>query len=291
MKLVLGSAQFGTPYGLFNKKKISLKNIQRIEKFILDKEINFIDTAFAYGDSEIIIGNSKLNKLNIITKIKIPENKKKDIKNFVQEEIFKSLSRLKVAHIYGLLVHDVTDLFGTRGKIFLSCLQNLKKKKIIKKIGVSIYSPNELKKIWKFWKPDIVQAPFNVFDQRILTSGWIDILKKFKIQIFVRSCFLQGLLICKKYNLLKIDQDLKFSLDQFNYWCRLNKISNLQASLNFVKQFKRIDFVVVGFNDYIQLKEIVNAFKKKNKKLPNNFRINNPTIIDPRKWNLKKIKF
>lgn len=291
MKLVLGSAQFGMPYGLFNKKKISLKNIQRIEKFILDKKINFIDTAFAYGDSEIIIGNSKLNKLNIITKIKIPENRKKDIKTFVQEETYKSLSRLKVARIYGLLVHDVKDLFGTRGKIFLSCLKNLKKKKIIKKIGVSIYSPNDLKKIWKFWKPDIVQAPFNVFDQRILTSGWINILKKFNIKIFVRSCFLQGLLICKKYNLLKIDKDLKFSLDRFNYWCRLNKISNLQASLNFVKQFKRIDFVVVGFNDYIQLKEIVNAFKKKNKKLPNNFRINNSTIIDPRKWNLKKIKF
>ena len=74
-----------------------------------------------------------------------------------------------------------------------------------------------------------------------------------------------------------------------------SKLSSHIVNISYVEYnlvpFKRIDFVVVGFNDYIQLKEIVNTFKKKNKKLPNNFRINNSTIIDPRKWNLKKIKF
>ena len=78
------------------------------------------------------------------------------------------------------MVHDYKDLLGNRGKKFLKELQLLKKKKLVKKIGISIYDPSELEKIWKFWKPDLVQAPFNLFDQRILNSGWVDILKKKK---------------------------------------------------------------------------------------------------------------
>ena len=74
MKLVLGSANLGTNYGLF-KNKISLKEFKKIEKLVLLSKINFIDTATSYVNSEKIIGNSKLKNLNIITKIKLPNNK------------------------------------------------------------------------------------------------------------------------------------------------------------------------------------------------------------------------
>jgi aryl-alcohol dehydrogenase-like predicted oxidoreductase len=92
-------------------------------------------------------------------------------------------------------VHDFNDLLGKQGKKYLYALQELKRRKIISKIGVSIYDPDEIGKIWKIWKPDIVQFPLNVFDNRILYSGWIDILKKFQIKMYARSVFLQGLLI------------------------------------------------------------------------------------------------
>ena len=41
----------------------------------------------------------------------------------------------------------------------------------------------------EIWKPDLVQIPLNLFDHRFLQSGWLNILKKNKIQIFARSCF------------------------------------------------------------------------------------------------------
>tara|TARA_B100000795_G_scaffold52994_1_gene34730 strand:+ start:313 stop:1188 length:876 start_codon:yes stop_codon:yes gene_type:complete len=288
MRLVIGGAQLGMSYGIFNNKKISKKEIIKIEKIIKKSNIKYIDTASSYGVSEKIIGNNKLNKLNIITKIKLPiAIQKKDIRKFVNKKIKSSLIKLRVKNIYGLLVHDYKDLIGNKGEFFLSCLKELKQKNLVKSIGLSIYNPVELKKIWKFWKPDIIQAPFNVFDQRIIKSGWVDILKKSNVKIFTRSCFLQGLLLGNQDS-LQIPKKQRELLSSFNKWCVSKKISRLKACLHFVKQFKNIDFVLAGFNDYDQLNEILHIFNQKNTKIPRKFFTNNLNLIDPRKWQYKK---
>jgi aryl-alcohol dehydrogenase-like predicted oxidoreductase len=286
MKLAIGSAQIGMNYGLLNNKKISRKEFKKIEKLVLKSEINFIDTATSYGNSEYIIGNSKLKNLHIITKIKLPNNKNINIKNWVFKKILRSLNKLKIKKIYGVLIHDYRDLLGKNGGSYLLSLQELKKKKIIKKIGISVYDPQEIKKIWKFWKPDLIQVPFNSLDNRILDSGWINILKKFKVKIFARSVFLQGLLITDDIH-FKINKGYKILLNKYKNWCYKNNISLLQASIHFVKQFKKIDYLLVGFNNYNQLKEIIDVFKKKQIIIPKKFSTNKKNLIDPRKWNSK----
>jgi aryl-alcohol dehydrogenase-like predicted oxidoreductase len=284
MKLVIGSAQLGMNYGLFNKKKISIKEFKKIEKLVLNSNINFIDTATSYGDSESIIGNSDLKNLNIITKTKLPKNKNIDIKNWLSNEIIRSLKRLKVKKIYGVLIHDYKDILGKRGKVYLLSLQELKKKNFIDKIGISIYDPKELKKIWKFWKPDLVQAPLNPIDNRILNSNWLNVLKKNRIKIYARSIFLQGILI-NDYSSLEINKKYKLILDKLKNWCYKNNISMLRACIDFVRQFKEIDYLVVGFNNYNQLKEIISVFKKKKINVPKIFSSNKKKLIDPREWN------
>jgi aryl-alcohol dehydrogenase-like predicted oxidoreductase len=284
MKLVIGSAQLGMNYGLFNNRKIKLKEFKKIEKLVLKSKINFIDTAISYGDSENIIGSSKLKNLHIITKIKLPSKKNIQVRDWALKEISKSLYKLKIKKIYGVLVHDYKDLLGKYGKDYLLSLQELKKKKIIKKIGISIYNSHEIKKIWKFWRPDLIQVPFNPLDNRILDSGWVDVLRKFKVKIFARSVFLQGLLI-NEDNSFIINKNHKILLNKFKNWCYKNNISLLQACIHFVKQFKKIDYLIVGFNNYNQLKEIIDVFKKKHINIPRKFSTNKINLIDPRKWN------
>ena len=283
MKLALGAVQFGKNYGLVNGKKIKNYDFKKIEKLIFRSGIKFIDTSINYGSSEKIIGNSNFNKLNIITKIKLPK-KNINVDQWLKKKIHTSLTKLKVNKIYGILVHDYKDLLGSRGKKYLKYLYHLKNKKIVQKIGVSIYSPNDLKKIWSFWKPEIVQFPLNVLDQRFSKSRWIATLKKFKILIFVRSCFLQGLLLSDYRSNSKFKKFYKI-LDKFSNWCRLNNISRLQACIDFVKIKKNIDYLVVGFNNYSQFKEILKSFEnKKIIKIPDIFISNKLNLIDPRKW-------
>jgi aryl-alcohol dehydrogenase-like predicted oxidoreductase len=284
MRLVIGSAQIGMNYGLFNNKKISHKEFKRIETLVIKSKINFVDTATSYGDSENIIGNSKLKNLNIITKIKLPNKKIINVRNWLFKEISKSLSKLKVKKIYGVLIHNYKDILGKNGKNYLLSLQELKRKKIIKKIGISVYDSIELKKFWKFWKPDIVQVPFNIFDNRILDSGWLNILKKSKVKVFARSIFLQGLLI-NDDNCIKINKKYKILLNKYKNWCLRNNISPIHGCIHFVKQFKKFDYLVVGFNNYNQLKEIIDSFKRKQVIIPKKFSTNIINLIDPRKWN------
>jgi aryl-alcohol dehydrogenase-like predicted oxidoreductase len=236
MRLAIGTAQFGFKYGIFNKKKIDIKEFKKIEKLILKSKVTFIDTAINYGESETVIGKSKLKKLSIITKIKIP-NGNVCLNNWVNKTIKSSLARLKVNSIYGVLVHDFRDVLGVKGRLYLKILRELKKRGIIKKIGLSIYNPMELKKVWKFWKPDIVQAPFNIFDQRLLNQGWIKKLKKNKKEIFVRSCFLQGLLI-NDYTLINNFKNNKKLLDQFAEWCKLKNITRQGSERNYYNFLK-----------------------------------------------------
>ena len=284
MKIAIGSANLGTKYGIFGKKKFKIKEIRKVEKLLSKSKIKFIDTAHQYKYSEEIIGKSKLKNLNIITKIKLPKQSSLSTNKLVDKIIFKSLKRLNKKTIYSVLVHDYRDLLGKKGKEFLIELKMLKRSGLVKNIGISIYDPEELNKIWKFWKPDLVQIPLNLFDQRILDSGWLNILKKNKTQIFARSCFLQGLLI-GDYNSLTIPKNLYLHLKKFDNWCTLNKISRLKACLDFVRQINKIDCIVVGFNDSNQLNNILNELKKKNRKISYKLKLSNLNYIDPRRWN------
>ena len=182
-----------------------------------------------------------------------------------------------------MLVHDINDLLKKNGRNYLNCLLNLKKRGIVKNLGLSVYSPEDLSVIWKFWKPDIVQLPFNILDNRFLASNWFTRLKKNKTKIFVRSCFLQGLLISNYKSIKKLKKNKKI-LDKFSNWCLDNNISRIKASLHFVKKYKLIDNLIIGFNSYDQLKEIIKIFSQRTVKIPALFSCNKLSLIDPRRW-------
>ena len=74
---------------------------------------------------------------------------------------------MKVKKIYSLLVHDTSQLEGEFGKNLYKILNNLKNKKFIK-LGVSVYSREELEKIMSKFKIDIVNLPISKFCRRKL---------------------------------------------------------------------------------------------------------------------------
>ena len=94
--------------------------------------------------------------------------------------------------------HNPQDLLGTEGEKIYKILLNLKDEGLISNIGISIYSPKILEDLVPIYSLDIVQAPFNIIDKRIINSGWADKLNNMKIKIHVRSIFLQGLLLIPK---------------------------------------------------------------------------------------------
>ena len=286
-KIVIGTANFSQSYG-FEKRKFS--NINEIPKIIsrltkVTKKKVFFDTSQAYGSSELIMGKyNRKKKLKYITKISF--NKKEKINfNLIKKKVLRSLDNLKIQKLYCLLLHNTEILKNKKKlKVISEGFDKLKEEKYILKKGISIYTINELNEFYKSFKPDVIQIPLNVFDQRFVQSKWANKLKKDKKEIHARSVFLQGLLLKNQNKIPK--KFLKFSAEfkKWFVWLKKNNISNLNACLNFVYNQKIAAKVVVGLENYNQLSQIL-KFKKDKKNL--NFKklaCNKKKLIDPRKW-------
>jgi len=285
MKIGLGTANFGQKYGLTRKNINSNKEIEKILKFSNKSIIKLIDTSDNYGSSETLLGNNNLKNFKIITKLKISVNEKKsdNLENIVFKKIEDSLSKLNIKKLYAILLHNSDDLKGDKKHKLIKVLKKLKKKNLVSKIGVSIYDPKELDFIWPFWKPDIVQCPFNIVDKRIYESGWLNKLKRNKIEIHVRSIFLQGLLLKDKKSIPKKFKNCENIFKKLGNYCKNKNISKMQACINFIKSFKKISYVIIGFENIDQIKKTIKYFNKNQKKYPSLI-CNDAKLINPRLW-------
>ena len=282
MKLILGTAQFGIKYGV-NKLKIKKLEINNIKRVLKKNSLKEFDTAMNYGNSEKIIGNFNIKK-KVITKIKLPINKPKDLKKWFTKKINNTLKNLKAKSLYGLLIHDTSDI-TSKNKEFLNILLDFQKRNFITKIGISVYEVDEIRRILKFWKPEIIQMPINIFDHRFINNNFLVKLKKLNIELHARSCFLQGMLLEKKIRIG--NNKSKKIFYSFVNWCENKKISRLEACIHFVKKIKQIDRLVVGVDNSSHLQEIISSFNKNLISIPDNFMNNDKNLIDPRKWKVR----
>jgi len=229
--------------------------------------INHIDTASLYGDAEFVLGKYKnLQKFKIITKTsKILKSKvtKSDSLELIQA-FKKSLDRLKVSNINGLLVHNTNDLLVEGGEYLIDSLKDLKSQNKVKRIGVSIYESKNLALICDRLKPDIVQLPLNVLDQRFIKDGSLDFLKKKGIEIQARSIFLQGLLFYNNSKFPIFFKKWEKILERWQASCNKQGFSFMEAALSFVINMKEIDRCIIGFENIKQLETCINFLKKKN---------------------------
>lgn len=287
-KLALGSANFGLDYGVANNSgRISESELADILLFAQGAKIKMIDTAQAYGDSEARIGSlCNDTKFNFITKIGA-EVANQTLEHNVINSVKESCSRLNQSRLYAVMLHRPEVLLGNQGGKVVRELQVLKEQGIISKVGVSIYSPEILAAISRLLKLDIVQVPFNIFDQQILTSGWSEKLKSNGVEIHTRSVFLQGLLLLQRSNLP--DHFMKHWPAHFDAWYKFlndNKAKALEVALKFALKQDWIDKIVVGVDNVSQLKELIKIEKSSEQIDFPSLASDDANLIDPSKWKL-----
>ena len=125
---------------------------------------------------------------------------------------------------------------------------------------------------------DVVQIPYSILDRRFET--YFKILKKKKILIFVRSIFLQGALISKRKNYISQSSEVK----TFKSFVNKYKINPKHACIQFVLENKLVDKIIVGVDNYKQLRELLDySYDERLKKLKD-ISSSNLEIIDPRFW-------
>ena len=258
MKLALGTAQFGSPYGVANQfGQVSKEETQRVLRSCQLAGITTIDTASSYGTSEQILGSIGVDRFNIVSKLRALPEDISDVNAWVESEFDQSVKRLNVDVLHGFLLHSPKDLHTGEGKDLLAALVRLKHLGKVKKIGVSVYSPEELASLFLLYKFDIVQCPLNVVDQRLVKTGWLTKLEAYGVEVHTRSSFLQGLLAMPR---IKIP--IKFGCWDYIWspwfdWLKANDISGVEGCLSYSMSLSGVDKLVIGVDSEKQLNELV----------------------------------
>jgi len=285
-RLALGTVQFGLPYGISNQVgQVSRAEAKAMLQLAKVNGINTLDTAIAYGDSETCLGEVGTQGFKVVTKLPAVPDSCTDVNAWVVQQVNESLLRLDLTEIHGLLLHRSDQLLGLNGAMLYQALKALKDNGQVQKIGISIYTPTELDALIPRYRFDLVQAPFNLVDQRLCRTGWMRRLKDEDVEIHTRSAFLQGLLLMSQ-----ADMPDKFSpwsglWHTWNQWMLEKEVSAVQASLAFPLKYPEIDRVVVGADNLSQLAQIVSAANISLQADLPEIHCDDENLINPANWN------
>lgn len=286
-RISLGTAQFGLDYGITNNTgQIDSDEADLILAECLALGINSIDTAIAYGNAESGLGNSGVNSFDVVTKLPpLPKNIK-NIQYWVFESVLASMKRLNLTKLDGLLLHRSADLVGEYGGMLMTALNALKERQIVNKVGISIYDPAELDALGDLvFTLDMVQAPYNAFDQSLEITGWLLKLNTSKIEVQARSIFLQGILLAPPAERGVYFSKWRCHFDLWESWLKESNQTALEACINVVLSNHAIDKIVLGVQDNQQLKEVVEVFASvKIRATPIKLHSTDKLLVHPSNW-------
>lgn len=285
MRLALGTVQFGIPYGIANSRgQVSVDDARDIIKRCRGAGINTIDTAIAYGDSELCLGKIGVEDFNIVTKIPHIPDSIIDIEEWVISQVTHSIQRLNVKSLYAVMLHSPDQLLSENGIKILHALYNLRERGLTKKIGFSCYSVDELEGLFELGSFDIIQIPFNLVDKRLIDSGWLKKLKEKEIEVHTRSSFMQGLLLMPRKEIPKKFEKWDDIWDRWHDWLENNSVSSIEACLSYCLSVTQIDRVVIGVDTPSQLDQIISAVNRGGVHSYPNLRSSDIDLLNPANW-------
>jgi aryl-alcohol dehydrogenase-like predicted oxidoreductase len=288
-KLGLGTVQWGLAYGVGNHSgRPSAEELGHMLGYARSEGISLLDTARMYGDAELRIGTLQTQGMRIVTKMPaLPDAAGQEVGEFLRGTFSESLRNLNANRVYGYLAHRSTDIIGSHGKEVRTFFEDLRASGKVAKVGLSIYEGSEIRNVLRVFRPDIVQLPLNVVDQRLLRDGTLADLKAAGVEIHVRSVFLQGLLLLDLERIPPYFEPMRRLLSRWHARAGEQRLTVTEAALSFVRNLPEVDAVVVGAESLAQLREITVAFRTPCTWDASDLACENPQWLDPRQWKVQ----
>jgi aryl-alcohol dehydrogenase-like predicted oxidoreductase len=284
-RISLGTAQFGQAYGIANRgDRVSRVEAGKIVARAHRVGLDTLDTAPAYSDSEAWLGEIGVNSWRVITKISALPAGCDNVSGWVTKSIEKSLARLRLKSLDGVLLHQPSDLLGQYGSELYAVLDDLRDQAKVRRVGISAYDPDDVAVLTARFKLDIVQAPYNVLDRRMKYSGVLDQLRDLGIEFHARSAFLQGLLLMDATTRPPYFSKWSAIWERWHEWLKDNGITAIQACLRGVLSNSNIAKLVVGVDSQFQLDEMLQAASADVAFPPDSLSSDDTDLLNPSKW-------
>jgi aryl-alcohol dehydrogenase-like predicted oxidoreductase len=275
-KLSLGSVQFGMPYGIANESGVPDDiELAAILQFARVHGVGGIDTAQAYGNAELRLGESGVRDFKITSKVLGTQS--------IREQLLESMRALQIPRLDTVLLHDEAALLGPNGSEIYDQLLDVRATGLVDHIGVSVYSSNVASELIQTYDLDVIQAPVNALDRRFIGDTFQKLMSSKGVMLQARSIFLQGLLIDKNASTRLPNHVDRLPLDMWFAWTEEQVNSSLAQALNFVLSLPQVDSVVLGVDSVTQLAQLVAAATTSYPQGCPEFPFS-PELIDPRGW-------
>ena len=285
-KLILGTVQMGLPYGINNiSGKISLDDSLDILEYAYDKGIEILDSAEAYGNAHQVIGLFHKKYPTKIFKIitKLPNQ----LDTNIVEKVDNYLNELKVKQLHALLFHSFSSYKSGSNKF--DDLRKLKFDKKIKNIGVSVYTNAEIEEVILNEEIDIVQLPFNLFDNNNLRGELLEKAKSKGKTIHTRSALLQGLFFKDANDRNETVRRLRNELMILSDITKKQNVTISQLALSYCLHQNTIDNVLIGVDSINQLKDNIQSVNYNITSQAineiNKIKVKNMELLNPSLWN------
>lgn len=257
-RLGLGTVQFGQAYGVSNPAgQVAPPEVAAILRRAAATGLSVLDTAANYGEAERVLGAvpQLTQPFRLVTKTIALKNGL----DAVLARARQSVATLGRKPVDLLLVHFASDLRDEGGREFWNTLLALRDEGLFKGIGISAYVADEPAQLARDFRPDAMQVPFSLLDQRLLQSGQLDAIKALGVEIHARSLFLQGLLFLESDRLPAKLQHAAPHLDAMRGRFAEAGTTPLAAALGFVLSRPEVDVGIVGVTTVLELEEILGA--------------------------------
>lgn len=285
----LGTVQWGVDYGVANRDgRTPAAEVERILAAARAAGLRVLDTAALYGEAESVLGEQDLSGLRVVTKTPryahapITAADADDLRGTLN----RSLARLRLPAVHGLLAHHADDLLVPGGERLIDALHALRAEGKAARIGVSVYDGAQLDAILARFTPDLVQLPLNVFDQRLIVDGSLARLAALGVEVHVRSVFLQGLLLMSPDSAPAYFDPWREQLRAWHAICAERKVQPQQAALAFACDLPEVSCCLIGVQNIAQFEQALTGLDTVPPFDAAPLACSDPALLNPASWRL-----
>lgn len=268
MQLCIGTVQFGLDYGVIGQKKPSLEYSLECLDYATQNGIKAIDTATAYGTAEEVTGaflrkkTIARNRLFLSSKMLpnvLDEYPPAEYYAQIKNHLTRSLQVLGTDYLDVYMLHSARYAYNPE---ILEALHRMQTEGLARKVGVSVYEPEEAKACFVSPYTDFVQLPYSIFDHRMKEQGIFEAGVANGVEIHARSAFIQGLILLEEDQVPPFLTQAKPILAKIKKICSEYGLNRVALAMAYIKQEQAVTHLVFGVDSIEQLKEDIRLFEE-----------------------------
>lgn len=299
--IALGTVELGLHYGIAaagQAGKPSPQEAEHLVKQALEQGINFLDTAPAYGNSEIVLGRILTHSRDVVvaTKVSVPRDADgavlagSALAEAIEASLNNSCKALNRATLDLVQIHNATVPIIQRGEI-ANVLLRAKAKGQIRELGASVYTEDEALAVISSGVFASVQVAYSVLDQRMAQRVFAA-ARMAGVAVLARSALLKGVLSARAEALPdRLSALRRAACDIKTAWNCTDWPMLTQKALCFCLHNRNVQSVLVGLSSQLELSQALAAWNAgplsvNELKAADDVAISDTQLLNPATWGL-----